>query len=484
MSKHIKVVKKEKPLILRGLIFLLLVSLSLYICFYKLGHSYLENWDEGFYAQVTKEMIKRRDYITLYWNNKIFLDKPPLNFWINAFFVKVFGLNEFSIRITSAISGFIVILLLIYISNKNFGLIPTLYAFSAVALNNIYIWRVRTGNLDSLLTLLFFLSYLTIINPKIRHRYKILGLFFGLIYLQKLNFVFLPIIVFILFELITKKEKVRKHIFDYLTVSLIFILISGSWLFLGWLKNGDKFLQYYLFHGDQGVSNLRLSFFKTDYLSYLYYSLQRRLIYPFIIGTIFLIINIKKINNLVLLIFSLALLILLSFTEKKNNWYLIPSVPFWGLTIGYGVYKILEIAKKIKIKLIRTDFLLSIILIISLLYVSYKTLIANINSIVNMEASVSEVKTARKVKEISQNNDKILRLDYAYPVTLFYSDRETFYYVTVDKSLFDLIKNEKIKYLFGKKEIVDTFIKHPQNEFLYEIIPVDDERIVKILTKN
>lgn len=458
-----------------------LVLLSIYICFYKLGHSYLENWDEGFYAQVTKEMLERKDFITLYWNNKIFLDKPPLNFWINAFFVKIFGFNEFSIRITSAISGFIATLILIYISNKNFGLIPTLYSFSAVALNNLYIWRVRTGNLDSLLTLLFFLSYLTIINQKIKYRYKVLGFLFGLIYLQKLNIVFLPIIIFILFELITKKTEVRKHLFNYLIVLLIFVIISGGWLFLGWLKNGDKFLQYYLFMGDQGVSHIKLSFFKTDYISYLYYSLQRRLIYPFIIGSIFLIINIKKQENVVLLFFSMALLIFLSFTERKNNWYLVPSIPFWGLTIGYGMYNLLELVKKIRVKTVKTDFLLSIILVIPLIYISYKTLVVNINSIINMESSVWEVKTAKKVKEISQKNDKILRLDYAYPVTLFYSGRETYYYVELDKKLFDLIEEKKIKYLLGKKEVVDTFVKYPQNKFSYEIIPVNDERIVKIL---
>lgn len=471
---------KNKIRISKKIIFLFLIFFTFFICFFKLGHSYLENWDEGFYAQVTKEMIQRKEPFVLYWNGEIFLDKSPLNFWLNTFFVKIFGLSEFSTRLVSAISGFITIIIIFSYAFKRWGIIPALFSFSALVLNNIYIWRVRTGNLDALLTLFFVISYLLIIS-KNKNRYFYLGVVFALIYLQKLTIFFLPLAIFIFYELLTHKEKVFKKIHSYLLLILVILIIDGIWLLIGWLKVGAKFPVYYLFKADQGVGRLSLTFFKTDYLSYTYYSLQRRLIYPFIIGTIFLIINIKKLKNLVLLLFSSSLIILLSFTQQRNNWYLVPSMPFWALTIGYGVNHILIISEKLKTKKI-----FSFIILLALFYISFKTFSINIMSIINQEASISEVKTARLVKKISQPKEPILRLDYAYPVTLFYADRKTFYYVNIDQSLIDFIKKKKINYLLGKKEKVKEFVeftKKSNNSIRYQVInvPDNDEAVIKII---
>lgn len=457
-----------------------LIFLTFIISFFNLGHSYLENWDEGFYAQITKEMIQRKDPFILYWNGDIFLDKSPLNFWLNVLFVKIFGLSEFSIRFVSAISGFITIVTIVFYAFTKWGIIPALFSFSALALNNVYIWRVRTGNLDSLLTLLFVISYLLIIT-KNKKRYFYLGIIFSLIYLQKLTIIFLPLTIFILYELLTFKKKVFKKIPNYLLIILLILIIDGAWLLLGWLKVGENFPLYYIFKADQGVGRLSLNFFKTDYLSYVYYSLQRRLIYPFILGIFFLIVNIKKTKNLVLFLFSTSLIIILSFTERKNNWYLVPAMPFWALTIGYGVNQATIISNKLKIK----NFFIFVILSV-LLYISFKTFTINIISILNMEASISEVKTARFVKTISQPNERILRLDYAYPVTLFYSDRKTFYLVNIDQSLIDFIKKKRINYLLGKKEKVKQFkefVDTSKSLINYQIInvPDNDESIIKII---
>lgn len=455
-------------------IILVLILLAAYICFFKLGHSYFENWDEGFYAQVTKEMLQTKDPIILHWNKKIFLDKTPLNFWLNALSAKIFGLSEFSIRLTSALSGFIIILIITIITYQWWGIVPSLFAFSAITLNNLFIWRTRTGNLDTLLSLLILLVYLLIIG-KSKYRYILLGIIFGLIYLQKSNIVFFPMTVFFLFELLTNIRKIKKNFTQYILLILCFLLVGGSWILAGWLRLGRGFTDYYLFRVDQGVTDLKLSFFNTDYLNYTYYSLQRRLIYPFILGLILLSINIKKSKNLVLLIFSTFLIVVLSFTEKKNNWYLVPAMPFWAITITYGVSRILNFAKKQNVEL-----LISIIILVPLVYISLKTFSININSVINMEASVNEVKSAKMIKKISKPDEVILRLDHAYPVTLFYSDRKTHFYVTIDPSLYSSIKYNHVKYLVGNKQMIEGFVKD-NRLFNYEIIDLGHEEIVKIL---
>ena len=140
-----------------------------------------------------------------------------------------------------------------------------------------------------------------------------------------------------------------------------------------------------------------------------------------------------------------------------------------------------KISEKIKIKIIFSFFIL-----LALFYVSFKTFTVNIMSIINQEASVYEVKTARLVKKISKPKERILRLDYVYPVTLFYADRKTFYYVNIDQGLINFIKNEKINYLLGKKEKAkefEEFIKKHNYSIKYHIINIldNDEAIIKII---
>src|SRR5262245_18117016 len=134
------------------LLFTCFIGIALFISFYKLGSSNLENWDEGFYAQVTKEMIQTKDLFVLHWNHEIYLDKPPLNFWLNSFFSLIFGQSEFSVRLTSALSGFAILLITAVYSYKKWGKLASIFTFFTLACNDLFFWRARTGNLDTLLS--------------------------------------------------------------------------------------------------------------------------------------------------------------------------------------------------------------------------------------------------------------------------------------------------------------------------------------------
>jgi 4-amino-4-deoxy-L-arabinose transferase-like glycosyltransferase len=69
-----------------------------------LGHKPLAEWDEGIYAEVSREMLGG-SWLTPHWNSQIWLEKPPLMLWITAIFFKLFGVNEFWARAGSAFSG-------------------------------------------------------------------------------------------------------------------------------------------------------------------------------------------------------------------------------------------------------------------------------------------------------------------------------------------------------------------------------------------
>src|SRR5271168_4782805 len=68
-----------------------------------LGHKPLAEWDEGIYAEVSREMLGG-SWLVPHWNGELWFEKPPLMLWITAVFFKLFGVSEFWARAGSALS--------------------------------------------------------------------------------------------------------------------------------------------------------------------------------------------------------------------------------------------------------------------------------------------------------------------------------------------------------------------------------------------
>ena len=76
-----------------------------------LGHKPLAEWDEGIYAEVSREMLSR-NWLIPQWNHQPWLEKPPLMLWITAILFKIFGVHEVWARAGSALSGVAIVALL------------------------------------------------------------------------------------------------------------------------------------------------------------------------------------------------------------------------------------------------------------------------------------------------------------------------------------------------------------------------------------
>ncbi len=70
----------------------------------------LGNWelplldrDEPRFAEASREMLQRGDWIVPYCNGVVRFDKPPLIYWVQVASYKVFGENEFGARFPSAV---------------------------------------------------------------------------------------------------------------------------------------------------------------------------------------------------------------------------------------------------------------------------------------------------------------------------------------------------------------------------------------------
>src|SRR5262245_43826938 len=61
--------------------------------------------DEPRFAEASREMIERGDYLVPYFNSQLRLDKPPLTYWAQVASYHIFGENDFAARFPSAIAA-------------------------------------------------------------------------------------------------------------------------------------------------------------------------------------------------------------------------------------------------------------------------------------------------------------------------------------------------------------------------------------------
>ena len=66
--------------------------------------------DEPRFAEASREMIERGDYIVPHFNNQLRLDKPPLAYWAQVASYRIFGESDFAARFPSAVAAALVAL--------------------------------------------------------------------------------------------------------------------------------------------------------------------------------------------------------------------------------------------------------------------------------------------------------------------------------------------------------------------------------------
>ena len=80
------------------------------------------DWDENVYAEASKQMILRGDYLNIYINDAPFNEKPPFFLWLQVLSFKLFGINEFAARFPAAVLGFFSVLLCILVGRQLYSL--------------------------------------------------------------------------------------------------------------------------------------------------------------------------------------------------------------------------------------------------------------------------------------------------------------------------------------------------------------------------
>ena len=68
--------------------------------------------DEPRFAEASREMLERGDFIVPYFNDQTRFDKPPLIYWLQDGAYKLFGENEFAARLPSGVCGALAVVII------------------------------------------------------------------------------------------------------------------------------------------------------------------------------------------------------------------------------------------------------------------------------------------------------------------------------------------------------------------------------------
>jgi 4-amino-4-deoxy-L-arabinose transferase-like glycosyltransferase len=128
-----------------------LLALSLYSI--GLGRPALWEPDEGRYAEIAREMVVENDYLTPRNNFVRYFEKPPLVYWVTAACIRVFGHNEFAVRLQAAVASAGQVAITEALGERMFGASTGVLGALALALSPLFFSFARFATPDPMLAL-------------------------------------------------------------------------------------------------------------------------------------------------------------------------------------------------------------------------------------------------------------------------------------------------------------------------------------------
>lgn len=311
-------------------------------CIYILGNigtGSLTTWDEAVYANITGNMIKTGDWVVMHDQTKPWFDKPPLYMWCTAIFYKMFGISEFSVRLTSGLFGIATVMLVYVFAGKIIDQKAALLSALLLLAAPHYVHYSKIGMMDVMLT--FFITLMVYLFWKGQEKSSYLfwsGIVLIFAYLTK-GFAAIagPAIIF-LYCLSSGNLRllIKRQFITGISISIVAIL---GWHFLQYLAAGpDAITNYFGFHifkrvatsleGHSGGLNFyqKVIFNKNRPWAIVFYG---SLVYM-----LWLIIKDKDKRAILVVSWVAAVFTICSIVQTKLHWYIMPIYPALAIASG------------------------------------------------------------------------------------------------------------------------------------------------------
>ncbi|WP_333784317.1 glycosyltransferase family 39 protein [Thermocrinis sp.] len=281
----------------------------------------LTSLDEGRNAYAVFNMLNSGNILVPYYNCDVRFEKPPMLYYAGLISAKLFGLNEFSLRLVSGLSAVGLGTFTYFIAKLYFGEETAKKAFLILA-TLPHLWVESRAFVPEML-LNFFMAgalYFFLIDR------KLLGwTFLSLAFLTKGPVgVFLPLSAYIIL-----KKNLR---FMDLKGVALFLILGGSWYYLMLFKFGlEYFYKFFLYENLMRYTGHRL----THPYPFYYYLFVLLIAFFFYLPAIPRIAKNMNKQTIPFLLWGAFVLLFFSLAKNKLHHYILFSYPAFAVFSAY-----------------------------------------------------------------------------------------------------------------------------------------------------
>ena len=352
-KSHMISIQKEN--LYSALFFIALIIISYFPIFHDLETSSIHMWDEATYANNSIDMAHGNNniFIVQHLNEPdLYNSKPPFVIWMQALSIKALGINEFAIRLPSAIFSFLTVLLVYFfcvrnLQSKIIGIISCVILLSSKGYVSYHV--VRSGDLDATLVFWLVLGLFTFIdliinNPKNTYlHYSLLSIsiIFGFLSKGIAGFFFIPFMFII--SCFSYNRSLFKDLNLYFASILTFLICATYYLIRESLAPGylEIVLGSEIFRFNNAVMSWHVRPFdyyyqniKNIHFDAFFYILPISLVTPFIVK-----FN-KRLISIYLLVVAIGYFLMISYPDIKLEYYDAPLYPILSVLISLGFIEI------------------------------------------------------------------------------------------------------------------------------------------------
>lgn len=352
-----------------------ILILSIFLLFFRLGETTLNNWDEAWLAAVARDGN---------WNGQVWFYEPPLTTWILSTSMKLMGESELALRLPFALFGLGIVLLTYRMAGV---------AASLVLLSDIeFLFRARQISTDIPLT--FFL--LLTVYAWLRGWIKTGWIAWGLAFLTKraTPLLLLPMIFFL----------PKRKLFAGLWIFLIIVLPWHGYMY--W-RFGGEFIQKYILGYTIGKITAVNPVTGTDPVMYFLALKHAFKIWSLVLPLAVIWVVRRWKEWKLILVIIMTFFVALTLAPIKASWYLLPIHPLVAIVIGSFLAKFVT----------RLPVFALVCVIVAFQLVYWR------NDYIVPETTRHQAEMARLAGALTQVNEKIYLDDDYLPVAVFYSRR-------------------------------------------------------------
>lgn len=462
----------------------IVILIMLFVAGYFVGiNAYIQEVDPATYAEVAREMVESHDYVYLHDNYRQYLDKPPVTMWLIAGCYKIFGINNYSVRLPSVFMAIVAILAVYWLGsllwNKRAGLLSGLIMSSTAASRLM----IQDPKIDMVLIGFMTLSIAYLVKGLTESKFLWLGyITMAIAFLTKGPIsIGIPVLAFSAYAFFKKDFSIIKKLKPIKGLILVALLIL-PWYIAVALKRGDYTAYFMLFKQSFGRFYAHQFYYGGDDLFYIH-----TFAWAFLPWTLlFITVLVERIRNrfkkikpddgeLFTLWWWILPFIILSIAISKLPQYIFWLIPPAALLTGNWLDKKLDnnvlSAQNIILSAQYGIAFLPLLLVLLLFTFSFPPttilpwLILGVGIITILGfiiAKISKVKKVVIVTALSMFVFDIIFAGYIYPATLRYQPFQIF-----GAQIIDMAHGRKsviLSYKYGERGTLNYYSRMPVRE--------------------